>query len=81
MPESPHKMLRKKACSARLDRHQLGVKLYEQVWKWKAESGGNILHQLKRLGASCDWSRERFTLDEGLSKAVKEVFVRRTSKV
>ena len=48
----------------------------ERVWKWKAESGGTIIHQLKRLGASCDWSRERFTLDEGLSKAVREVFVR-----
>jgi valyl-tRNA synthetase len=43
---------------------------------WKAEYGGKIIHQLKRLGASCDWSRERFTLDEGLSRAVREVFVR-----
>src|ERR1700756_842718 len=47
----------------------------EEVWKWKAESGGAIVGQLKRLGASCDWSRERFTLDEGLSKAVAKVFV------
>jgi valyl-tRNA synthetase len=46
-----------------------------KVWEWKAESGGMILNQLKRLGASCDWSRERFTMDEGLSKAVIEVFV------
>ncbi len=48
----------------------------ERVWEWKAESGGMILNQLRRLGASCDWSRERFTMDEGLSKAVLEVFVR-----
>ena len=47
----------------------------EKVWEWKAESGGIIFNQLKRLGASCDWSRERFTMDEGLSKAVLEVFV------
>jgi valyl-tRNA synthetase len=58
------------------DRHALGRELFiERVWKWKAEYGGRISHQLKRLGASCDWSRERFTLDEGLSRAVKEVFV------
>ncbi|MBN9252191.1 MAG: valine--tRNA ligase, partial [Mesorhizobium sp.] len=47
----------------------------EKVWEWKAESGGAIFNQLKRLGASCDWSRERFSMDEGLSKAVLEVFV------
>src|SRR6185436_8956435 len=47
-----------------------------KVWDWKAESGGMIFNQLRRLGASCDWSRERFTMDEGLSKAVLEVFVR-----
>ncbi|MEQ9181442.1 MAG: valine--tRNA ligase, partial [Nitratireductor sp.] len=47
----------------------------DRVWQWKAESGGTIVNQLKRLGASCDWSRERFTMDEGLSKAVIEVFV------
>ncbi len=46
-----------------------------EVWAWKAESGGTITTQLKRLGASCDWSRERFTMDEGLSKAVLKVFV------
>ncbi|MGC4025882.1 MAG: valine--tRNA ligase [Mesorhizobium sp.] len=46
-----------------------------RVWNWKSESGGIIVNQLKRLGASCDWSRERFTMDEGLSKAVIEVFV------
>ena len=47
----------------------------ERVWQWKGESGGAILGQLRRLGASCDWSRERFTMDEGLSKAVLHVFV------
>jgi valyl-tRNA synthetase len=50
-------------------------KFLEEVWRWKAESGGTIINQLKRLGASCDWSRERFTMDEGLSKAVLKVFV------
>jgi valyl-tRNA synthetase len=60
-----------------LSREQLGrEKFVERVWAWKAQSGGTIIRQLKRLGASCDWSRERFTLDEGLSKAVREVFVR-----
>src|SRR5579863_673133 len=47
----------------------------KRVWEWKAESGGTIIDQLKRLGASCDWSRERFTMDEGLSRAVMKVFV------
>jgi valyl-tRNA synthetase len=50
-------------------------KFLERVWAWKAESGGIIINQLKRLGASCDWSRERFTMDEGLSRAVLKVFV------
>ena len=50
-------------------------KFVERVWEWKAELGGKIVEQLKRLGASCDWSRERFTLDEGLSRAVVKVFV------
>src|SRR3982075_1897940 len=58
------------------DRHALGrEKFNEKVWAWKAESGGVIINQLKRLGASCDWSRERFTMDEGLSRAVLKVFV------
>ncbi|MCS0495897.1 valine--tRNA ligase [Ancylobacter sp. MQZ15Z-1] len=48
----------------------------EKVWAWKEESGGTIINQLKKLGASCDWSRERFTMDEGLSRAVLKVFVR-----
>jgi valyl-tRNA synthetase len=50
-------------------------KFLERVWQWKDESGGTIVNQLKRLGASCDWSRERFTMDEGLSRAVIKVFV------
>src|SRR4029078_5683914 len=58
------------------DRRTIGrEKFLERVWAWKAESGGTIINQLKRLGASCDWSRERFTMDEGLSKAVLKVFV------
>ena len=57
-------------------RAELGrEKFIEKVWEWKHESGGLILNQLKRLGASCDWERERFTLDEGLNKAVNKVFV------
>ncbi len=60
-----------------IDRHSLGrEKFIEEVWKWKKEYGGRIISQLKRLGASCDWERERFTMDEGLSRAVREVFVR-----
>ena len=58
------------------DRHAMGrEKFVERIWSWKAESGGTIANQLKRLGASCDWSRERFTMDEGLSAAVLKVFV------
>lgn len=60
-----------------LDRESLGrEKFIEKVWDWKEHSGGVIIGQLKRLGSSCDWSRERFTMDEGLSRAVREVFVR-----
>jgi len=60
-----------------VSRHTLGrEKFIERVWKWKEQSGGTIINQLKKLGASCDWSRERFTMDEGLSEAVKEVFIR-----
>lgn len=59
-----------------VSRHDIGRETFiEQVWKWRSEYGGRIIHQLKSIGASCDWSRERFTLDEGLSNAVKEVFV------
>ena len=60
-----------------LNRRDLGrEKFEERVWKWKAEYGGAIKRQMIRIGASCDWSRERFTLDPGLSRAVREVFVR-----
>jgi valyl-tRNA synthetase len=60
-----------------LDRHALGREEFiKRVWEWKTQSGGTIISQLKKLGASCDWSRERFTMDEGLSEAVKEVFIR-----
>ena len=59
------------------DRHQLGRdKFIERVWAWRKESGGKIIHQLKSMGASCDWERERFTMDEGLSLAVRKVFVK-----
>src|SRR6202790_5079253 len=58
------------------DRRDLGRDAFvERVWQWKAESGGTITRQLRRLGASLDWPRERFTMDDGLSAAVKEVFV------
>ncbi|MBH89731.1 MAG: valine--tRNA ligase [Magnetovibrio sp.] len=59
-----------------LTRHDLGRKKFiERIWKWKSESGGSITEQLRRLGASCDWNRERFTMDDGLSAAVQKVFV------
>ncbi|HEX5868604.1 MAG TPA: class I tRNA ligase family protein, partial [Beijerinckiaceae bacterium] len=58
------------------DRRSLGrTEFLKRVWAWKEESGGRIKSQLQRLGASCDWSRERFTMDEGLSRAVLKVFV------
>ncbi|MGH7210738.1 MAG: class I tRNA ligase family protein, partial [Acetobacteraceae bacterium] len=60
-----------------IDRRDLGRDGFnERVWQWKAESGGTITRQLRRLGASLDWPRERFTMDDGLSLAVREVFVR-----
>ena len=60
-----------------LDRHDLGrEKFVQRVWEWKKEYGDLITKQIRRIGASCDWSRQRFTLDEGLSRAVREVFVR-----
>ncbi len=62
---------------AGITRHELGrEKLIEKVWQWKEKYGGIILQQLRKLGASCDWKRERFTMDDGLSRAVKEVFIR-----
>src|ERR1700758_5650627 len=59
-----------------ISKHDLGrEKFVERVWEWKAESGGTITRQLRRLGASADWARERFTMDAGLSAAVRRVFV------
>src|SRR5215475_666009 len=67
---------RKLAETGNQDRRAMGREAFiKRVWEWKAESGGAIIGQLKRLGASCDWSRERFTMDEGLSRAVAKVFV------
>ncbi len=69
-------VVERKLSDTGIDRRSLGrEKFIEKIWEWKTESGGNINNQLKRLGASADWSRERFTMDEGLSKAVKKVFV------
>ena len=60
-----------------LSRHDLGREQFiEQVWEWRRKYGDRITHQIRRMGSSCDWTRERFTLDEGLSRAVREVFVR-----
>jgi len=60
-----------------LTRTQLGREAFEKrMWQWKEQYGGQITHQIRRIGASCDWDRERFTLDEGLSHAVREAFVR-----
>ncbi|MHB8849378.1 MAG: class I tRNA ligase family protein, partial [Burkholderiales bacterium] len=60
-----------------ISRHDLGRDAFlDKVWEWKAQSGSTITSQMRRMGASCDWSRERFTMDEGLSTAVTEVFVR-----
>ncbi|RMF19013.1 MAG: valine--tRNA ligase [Gammaproteobacteria bacterium] len=68
---------RKLAAEEGKSRHDLGrEKFLEKVWEWKAESGGTITRQLRRMGASVDWSRERFTMDEGFYKAVQEVFIR-----
>ncbi|MBU1311714.1 MAG: valine--tRNA ligase [Gammaproteobacteria bacterium] len=68
---------RKLAAEGQPGRHALGRDAFiEKVWQWKAESGGNISAQMRRLGNSVDWQRERFTMDEGLSDAVQEVFVR-----
>ncbi len=67
---------RQLAAAGNMDRRALGREEFlKRVWAWKEESGGTILNQLRRLGASCDWSRERFTMDEGLSQAVLKVFV------
>ncbi|HOK48288.1 MAG TPA: class I tRNA ligase family protein, partial [Bryobacteraceae bacterium] len=60
-----------------IDRRELGREAFlKRVWEWKEQYGGTIKRQMIRMGASCDWSRERFTMDPGLSRAVREVFVR-----
>ena len=68
---------RQLAAAGNIGRRDMGRDAFiEKVWEWKAESGSTIVRQLRRLGASCDWSRERFTLDEGLNAAVRKVFVK-----
>ncbi len=70
-------VVEKSLASEGKNRHTLGrEKFVDLVWKWREEYGGTIIRQLKKLGVSCDWPRERFTMDEGLSHAVSEVFVR-----
>ncbi len=69
-------VVERQLAAAGSDRHQLGREAFiDKVWQWKEESGGTITQQMRRLGASVDWSRERFTMDPGLSEAVNEVFV------
>ncbi|MGI6656236.1 MAG: valine--tRNA ligase [Desulfobulbus sp.] len=70
-------VVERQLASENLTRHDLGRERFiKRVWEWRTEKGGTIINQLKRMGASCDWDRERFTMDEGLSRAVREVFVR-----
>ncbi|WP_194757231.1 valine--tRNA ligase [Aliidiomarina indica] len=70
-------VVERKLAAQGVNRHSLGrEKFIEKIWDWKAESGGTITQQMRRLGDSVDWERERFTMDDGLSKAVQEVFVR-----
>lgn len=69
-------VVEKKLAQEGRTRHELGREAFiASVWEWRSEYGSAIINQLKRLGASCDWKRERFTMDEGLSRAVKKVFV------
>src|SRR3954453_3534713 len=69
-------VVERRLAERQIQRRDLGREEFvKRVWDWKEESGGTIVRQLKRLGASCDWSRERFTMDEGLSRAVLKVFV------
>src|SRR3989338_4767448 len=69
-------VVEKKLAKEKKTRWDLGrEKFLEEVWKWKHEHGSTITRLLRRLGASCDWTRERFTMDEGLSRAVREAFV------
>ncbi|WP_426035895.1 valine--tRNA ligase [Brevundimonas sp. DC300-4] len=68
---------RQLAAAGNIGRRDMGREAFvAKIWEWKAESGGTIVQQLRRLGASCDWTRERFTLDEGLNAAVRKVFVK-----
>ena len=70
-------MVEKELAKEGTTRHEIGrEELIKRIWKWKEEKGGLIIEQLKQLGCSCDWTKQRFTLDEGLSDAVKEVFVK-----
>jgi valyl-tRNA synthetase len=70
-------MVEKELAKEGKSRHEIGRKeLIKRIWKWKEEKGGLIIEQLKQLGCSCDWTKQRFTLDEGLSDSVKEVFVK-----
>ena len=70
-------MVEKELAKEGKTRHEIGrEELIKRIWKWKENKGGLIIEQLKQLGCSCDWTKQRFTLDEGLSKAVKEVFVK-----
>ena len=70
-------LVERQLASEGIDRRELGRDAFvERVWQWKERYGGQILRQMRRMGASCDWSRERFTMDEGLSRAVRTVFVR-----
>lgn len=65
-----------------IEKEDLGrEKFLERAWDWKEEYGGTIIEQMKKLGSSCDWDRERFTMDEGCSEAVKEVFIKLYEKV
>jgi valyl-tRNA synthetase len=73
---STQNVVEKELAKEGLTRHEVGREKFEEMlWDWREEYGGIITHQLRRLGASCDWTRERFTLDEGLSRAVREAFV------
>ncbi|MBL8677043.1 MAG: class I tRNA ligase family protein, partial [Alphaproteobacteria bacterium] len=73
---STQMVVEKQLDQQKISRYTLGrEKFIERVWEWKVKSGGMITHQLRRLGALPDWSRERFTLDEGLSTAVRHVFI------
>ncbi len=73
---STQNVVEKELAKQGLTRHEVGRERFEQMlWDWREEYGDIITHQLRRLGASCDWTRERFTLDEGLSRAVREAFV------